>query len=79
LCFSDGSSKTASISRSAPLASAGLSVAVIRASTSSAASWVILPRDTALARSFSLYALPFCADSRETSLRMTSIPERADT
>ena len=54
LCFRAGSSNTASIRRSAPLASAGLSVAVIRSRTSSADSCVILPRATALSRIFLL-------------------------
>ncbi len=44
-----GSSKTASITRSAPSALAGSSVAVMRASSASASSWEERPRSTALA------------------------------
>ena len=46
-----GSSKTASMTSSAPAASAASALAVIRPSSSSAASWVERPRETALSTS----------------------------
>ena len=48
-CLSDGSSKTASITRSHPARSAGSAVGRIRPSSSAADSGVSLPRSTALA------------------------------
>lgn len=50
---------------------------MIRARSASAFSWVVRPRLTALAQIASEYALPFAADSAETSLRTTSMPARA--
>ena len=52
-CLSDGSSKTASITRSQPARSAGSAVAVIRPSSSAFFSSVLLPRAMALSSSFS--------------------------
>ncbi len=49
--FSEGSSKTASMTRSQPLRSAGLSVGVIRASSSADFSSVSRPRETAFSLS----------------------------
>ena len=49
----------------------------MRASTSSAFSWVCLPRETALSRIFCEYALPLSAFSCATSLRTTSRPDIA--
>ena len=54
LALSAGSSKTASITRSQPARSAGSAVAVIRPSSSSALSCVILPRSTPLALSLAV-------------------------
>ena len=54
LFFSDGSSKTASITRSQPARSAGSAVGVIRPSSSAFFSSVDLPREMALSSSFSL-------------------------
>ena len=48
-----GSSNTASMTRSAPSASAGSTEGLIRASSASPFSWVTLPRSTPLATSFS--------------------------
>ena len=72
-----GSSKTASMTRSQPFRSAGSAVGVIRASSSAFFSSVDFPREMALSSSFSEYALPRSADSAETSLSTTSMPERA--
>ena len=67
------------MTRSAPAASAASAVGVIRARTSSAASRVIFPRDTALSRIPAEYALPFSAASTATSFSTTSMPARAQT
>jgi hypothetical protein len=77
LAFKDGSSKTASMTRSQPAASAGSAVGVIRPRISAFFSSVILPRPTALESSLSEYDLPFSAASIVTSLRTTEIPARA--
>ena len=69
-----GSSKTVSMTRSAPAAAAGSSVAVIRASSASPFSCVTFPRETPLATKASEYPLPLSAASCETSLRTTSMP-----
>lgn len=53
LCFSAGSSKTASMTASQPATSCGSPVGVMRASSSSAFRWVVRPRETAFAHSFS--------------------------
>ena len=50
LCFSSTLSKTASITRSHPARSPASAVGVMRASTSSACSWLDLPRATALSK-----------------------------
>ena len=54
LVFSDGSSKTASMTRSQPARSAGSAVGVIRPSSSAFFSSSSLPRSIALSSSFSL-------------------------
>lgn len=53
LCLSAGSSKTASMTASQPATSCGSAVGVMRASSASAFSWLVRPRETALAQSFS--------------------------
>ncbi|CAM5239062.1 hypothetical protein SHIRM173S_07902 [Streptomyces hirsutus] len=62
---------------SQPARSPASAVGVIRASSASAFSWVVRPRETALAHSFSEYALPLAAASGVTSFRTTSMPARA--
>ncbi len=77
LCLRAVPSKTASMTASQPARSAASPVGVIRASSSSRLASVVRPRDSALASSFSLYALPLAAASVVTSLRTTSIPALA--
>lgn len=53
LCLREVSSKTASMTASQPARSDTSAVGVIRARRASAFSWVVRPRETALAHSFS--------------------------